>query len=129
VAGEGAALAVAGTWGSTIVNSILAFNGPGAAILCWEGDALVLTCCDIFGNVGGDWIGCIADQYGVRGNISLDPFFCDPAAGDLGLHADSPCAPEQNPECGLIGAWGVNCGPTPTSRGTWGAIKALYRSE
>jgi hypothetical protein len=69
-----------------------------------------LTCCDVYGNQGGDWIGCIADQYGTAGNISADPLFCDPVAGDHGLVSpDSPCLPENN-ECGvLIGAHGLGC--------------------
>ena len=71
-----------------------------------------LSCCDIYGNAGGDWVGAIAEQLGINGNICLDPLFCDPTALDLTLHADSPCAAENNPECGLIGAWPEGCGLT-----------------
>jgi hypothetical protein len=57
------------------------------------------------GNWGINWGGS-AGQYGINGNISEDPLFCDPEAGDFTLHGDSPCAPYSapNPECGLIGA-------------------------
>jgi hypothetical protein len=67
-----------------------------------------LTCCDVYGNEGGDWVGCIADQYGIDGNISEDPFFCE---GSLYLSSDSPCL--YGP-CGQIGAHGQGCfGPHP----------------
>jgi len=66
----------------------------------------------VYGNAGGDWTGCIADQYGINGNISEDPLFCDAENGDFTIRDDySPCAPANNPECGLIGALGVDCIP------------------
>ena len=68
-----------------------------------------LTCCDIYGNAGGDWVGCIADQYGINGNISEDPLFCDLPGGDLHLNENSPCAAPQQPTCGQIGALGIGC--------------------
>jgi len=106
--GPGAALV---SWDSsfTLTNCILAFHTGGDAVHCIDGGSAALTCCDVFGNEAGDWIGCIADQYGVDGNILGDPLFCDPWQGDLTLAAGSPCAPESNPECGLIGACGVAC--------------------
>ncbi len=73
-----------------------------------------ITCSDIHGNAGGDWVGGIADQYGLDGNICLDPFFCDPGAGDFTLTEGSPCLPDFNPECGQIGAFPQGCsGPSP----------------
>ncbi len=119
-------------WGSiasSIENTIIAFSVRGSAIESFStGAAPVLTCCDLFGNEGGDWTGRIADQYGINGNISADPLLCDPKAGDLTLREDSPCAPfsPPNPECGLIGACPVGCAPTPAVETTWGAIKALF---
>jgi len=91
-----------------------------------------LMCCDLYGNVGGDWTGYIADQLGLDGNFSADPLFCDTASGDLTLEECSPCLPGSHPDgysCGgVIGAFGAGCecssGTEPTS---WGAIKALYR--
>jgi hypothetical protein len=110
---------------ATIANTIIAFSTDGPGIEATSGDAVTLVCCDVYGNQGGDWIGALANQYGINGNISADPLFCDPEAGDLTLHEDSPCAP--GVECGLMGAWPVACGSTPTVETTWGAIKALYR--
>jgi len=82
-------------------------------------------CCDIWDNLEGDWTGIIADQFGVEGNISEDPRFC-PGNGpeEAWLRADSPCAAANNPECGLIGAWDVDC--TATQPTSWSQIKTLY---
>ncbi|MCK5597393.1 MAG: right-handed parallel beta-helix repeat-containing protein, partial [Candidatus Eisenbacteria sp.] len=94
----------------TLINTIIAFSTDGEAVYCDDTSSATLTCCDIFGNGGGDWVGCIADQYGVDGNILVDPRFCDAAQGDFTIAENSPCAPENNPECGLIGALSVGCG-------------------
>jgi predicted outer membrane repeat protein len=90
-------------------NCIIAFGLEGQAAFSQDDSGPSLRCCDVYGNAGGDWVGIIADQYGVNGNISVDPLFCDVDSGDLRLHADSPCLPGVNPECGLIGAWPLGC--------------------
>ncbi len=93
-----------------ITNTIIAF-GTGGEALAGGGAAPELRCCDLYGNAGGDWIGFIAGQLGVNGNICGDPLFCAAQSGDLTLHANSPCAPENSPGgCGLIGALPVSCG-------------------
>lgn len=107
-------------------NTIIAYS-VGRAIYCPQGEAAFLTCCDLFGNAGGDWVGCVAGQNGQNGNISADPLFCDAPAGDLRLHTGSPCSPEHAGDCGLIGAWPVGCGVTAVEAATWGAIKAGFR--
>jgi len=121
---------LAGNYQVVIENSVIAFSTQGPGVASYE-DYAELSCCDIFGNAGGDWVGKIADQYGVDGNIGMDPLFCDPENGDLHLDAASPCAPfsPSNPECDLVGAWPVGCGGTPVTATTWGAIKALYASR
>lgn len=110
-------------------NCIIADSWSGRPVECEGGSEAVLTCCNLHGNNSGDWIGCIADQYGINGNISEDPQFCDPDNGDFTLECTSPCAPfsPPNPECDLIGAWPVGCGGTPVTETTWGAVKALFR--
>lgn len=117
------------TWDSSpsLSNTVVAFNeGELGGVYCEPG--LSATCCDIFGNAGGDWIGCLEDQLGVMGNISLDPLFCREAEGDYTLRADSPCAEEHNPSCGQIGALGVGCEePTKVDRTSWGRIRHLFR--
>ncbi len=112
-----------------MIENTIVCQSTGSMGVGWTSGAVpVLACCDLYGNEGGDWVGPIAGQYGISGNISEDPLFCDPQASDFTLHADSPCAPftPPNPECDLIGAWPVGCGSTPTVATTWGQIKTLF---
>jgi len=112
----------------TIENTIISHSLHGEAVTCWDSDA-ALTCCDVYRNAGGDWVGCLAGQYGVNGNICEDPLFCwdeNPVA-PYTLHDGSPCAPEQNPACGPIGAWDVGCEVTPVEEISWGSVKAMFR--
>ncbi len=108
-------------------NTIVGFNLGGEGAGCDPRASATLTCCDVFGNSGGDWVGCLEGQLGTGGNICEDPLFCGPESEDFTLHADSPCAPEHNPECGLIGSWPVGCEETPVEKTSWGAVKALFR--
>jgi hypothetical protein len=92
---------------ATIENCIIAYNegNPGSVGVI---DELMpaLSCCNIYGNTGGDWVGDIADQNGTNGNFSLDPAFCDMPNSDFRLLPYSPCVPYNN-ECEeLIGALG-----------------------
>lgn len=110
-----------------IENTIIAFSSSGEAIMGCR--FVTLSCCDLYGNAGGDWVGIIADQYGISGNICEDPLFCDPANEDFTIQCDSPCAPftPPNVECHLIGAWPIGCGGTPVTSTTWGGIKAMFK--
>ena len=95
----------------TLNNTVIAFSTSGNAVAC-DGalTTAVLSCCDIFGNQGGDWTGCIADQLGINGCFAADPRFCNLTAGDLTLAESSPCTPAHSPGgCGLIGALPVGC--------------------
>ena len=90
-------------------NCIIAFNTGGAAI---EGIGLIselpeLSCCNLYCNAHGDWKGDLADQWGVNGNISKDPLFCDVASGDFRLCQNSPCL--DSGTCGTIGAYAAGC--------------------
>ncbi|MCK4413553.1 MAG: right-handed parallel beta-helix repeat-containing protein [Candidatus Eisenbacteria sp.] len=97
----------------TFENIIIAFGTGGEAVHCDLTSSATLICCDVFGNEGGDWVGCIVDQEGNSGNICSDPVFCSSGSGDFHLQDDSPCAPftPPNEDCDLIGAWPVGCGP------------------
>jgi Right handed beta helix region len=115
----------------TLENTIIAW-GSGSA-LGSDGTTptcpATLRCCDVFGNQGGDWVGCIAGQEGIEGNFAADPQFCDLVTGDLTLNGSSPCLPGNHPQgedCGLIGAFDQGCGPTAVDPSTWGAIKAAF---
>lgn len=96
-------------WGTLprIENSIIAFN-DGEGLLGGEGE-WAISCTNIYGNTKGDWIGDIAELENLNNNNSVDPLFCDPETAPLYLRADSPCAPENNSACGLIGALPVGC--------------------
>jgi len=123
---------------ATFENCIIAFGrstsimGEGVGIYCDVGITPTLTCCDVFGNPGGDWVGCIAGQAGNGGNFSADPRFCDMPRFGLGLEDCSPCLPGYHPsgyDCGgIVGAFGVDCACgaalVPT---TWGSIKAMHK--
>jgi hypothetical protein len=94
----------------SIENTIIAFGMEGEAVTCMGNGVGVMSCTNIIGNAGGDWTGCIADQFGIDGNFSADPLFCNAVAGDYTLAEISPCAPEHSPVgCGLIGAHPVAC--------------------
>jgi hypothetical protein len=113
--------------------TIIAFGLGGETVHCDGTSSPAFSCCDIYGNQGGDWVGSIADQYGVNGNFSECPLFCDPELEDFGLQVCSPCAPGNHPdgyECGLIGAFDVGCDcglPSRVHPTTWSSVKAAYR--
>ena len=101
--GFGGGLAQWSTVAAVVENTIIAFGAQGGA---FDGGQTTCTCCDIYGNVGGDWISGISGQLGLAGNFSADPYFCDAPAGNFELWNYSPCAQQG---CGLIGAWPVGC--------------------
>ena len=95
----------------SIANTIIASNDVIAAVGCDSNSGVMsLTCSDLFGNSGGDWVGCAATFFSENGNISADPLFCNIEDGDFALDRGSPCAPDNSGECGLIGALPVSCG-------------------
>jgi predicted outer membrane repeat protein len=100
-------------------NCIIAFNGNSESFYCMTGGQPTLTCCDVYGNLGGDWVGCIEDQIWINGNIWEDPLFCDPGTENYRLEDNSPCAPfsPPNAECDLIGAWPAGCNPSSVGDG------------
>jgi len=127
--GYGAGVYSHGSSSATLTNCIIAFGQHGEAIYCADGGSAELACCDVYGNEGGDWVGCIALQYGVDGNLNQDPLFCDIYNDDTTLCANSPCLPGGN-GCGvLIGAHGPGCAEcdAPALRSSWGSTKAMFR--
>lgn len=127
---DGSAIGVRHSGSIDVSNCIVVFNDLGSGLHCdGVGTSITISCSDVYGNDGGDWVGCIQDQYGVNGNFADDPLFCDVAHDDLTLCANSPCAAENNPDCGQIGAHGIgcdDCGPTPSEATSWGAIRIAY---
>ncbi|MBI5266514.1 MAG: hypothetical protein HY851_04695 [candidate division Zixibacteria bacterium] len=68
-----------------------------------------ITCTNIYGNMdlGGDWVGEIASQFGKNGNIRRNPYFCDTTNYDFHLAPNSPCMADST-GCGLMGAFDMN---------------------
>jgi hypothetical protein len=89
---------------ATITRSIIAFGRKGASYYGYSGN-LTISCTDVYGNERGDWIGELAGQQNVNGNISSDPQFCDTVNSDLQIAAISPCVAT----CGNMGALGIGC--------------------
>jgi predicted outer membrane repeat protein len=89
--------------------TIVAFSRAGCAVGC-DAEALVrVEGCDLFGNAGGDYVGCLAGMLGTASNIAADPLFCHQGGREFMLDARSPCATRVEIEFGVIGAWGVGC--------------------
>jgi predicted outer membrane repeat protein len=81
-------------------NCIIVSSAEGGALYLSDAASNpTLICCDLYGNVGGDWEGRIGDQLGTEGNFSADPQFCDAEEGDYRIRPESPCTPE-NSSCG-----------------------------
>jgi hypothetical protein len=94
---------------AVIENTVVTFNLGGPAVVCDASDTVTITCSDVYGNSGGDYVGCIAGQNGVNGNICANPIFCDIGNDDYTLGSPSPCLPANN-TCGIqIGAYGEGC--------------------
>jgi hypothetical protein len=92
-----------------IGNTIISDTREGGSPIRSSGGPPSLSCCNFYGNSGGDWVSDYADLLGVDGNISADPLYCSPYFADCTLEDTSPCLPENN-ECGeLIGAEGLGC--------------------
>ena len=112
-----------------VERTIIAFSPQGFAV---AGVAPEFSCSNLFGNAYGDWEVPIADQAGIRGNFSADPFFCDAAGGDLTLAANSPCLPGNHPDgydCDLIGAHGEGCAAIGVDDGLVGSLTTLLHAS
>ncbi len=102
-------------WGGQVGefdNTLIAFGTQGCAVGAVLGHLTspTLSCCDLYGNAGGDWVDIVSGQELLRDNFSADPMFCGPmSVAPYLLHANSPCAPTVLP-CGQVGAYGVGCG-------------------
>lgn len=118
--------------GAVVRNNLIVNSLVGVA--CIRGHecfgAFQYECNDVFGSSFAQYFGWTTNPTGHDGNIAVDPIFCDPGIDDLSLHHDSPCLPGQHPEgyaCGLIGLFGLGCGPTASRPVTWGAMKSVFR--
>jgi predicted outer membrane repeat protein len=107
--------------------TIVVFGTASGGVFCTSSASISASCCDVYGNAGGDWVGSMGNQTGINGNISVDPMFCDAVSADFRLQRGSPCLPAYSGGCGQIGALGAgDCG-TALISSSWGAVKARYR--
>jgi len=126
---DGAAIASFHGSSPTITQSLIVFSTHGEAVYGGFGAFPILSCSDLHGNQGGDWIGRVADQLGTNGNFSSDPLFCNIIGGNYTLLLASPCLPGNHPNgvsCGTIGAWGKGCITVPIVPTSWGQVKARF---
>jgi len=74
----------------TLRNTIVFLNTTGGGVYVETGsghpDQPVLTYCDLWGNIGGDYVN-FPNQTGKNGNISLNPLVAGPAKGDFHLRS------------------------------------------
>jgi hypothetical protein len=107
--GSGSVMSVREDCTAALDHCLLAFNSAGEAVECQSTGMATLDCCDVFGNAGGDWVGCLSGQETEPGNMNVDPLFCNAAAGNYSLQDESPCSEENNIVCGRIGAYPADC--------------------
>jgi len=113
-------------------NCIFANSYHGSTVhASTENRTIHISCTDIYGNQGGDWVWPIAGFNG-HSNFSACPSFCEAEFADFHLCSTSPCLPGNHPagyNCGLIGVLGQGCacGPSKTEGTTWGHIKAQFK--
>jgi hypothetical protein len=93
----------------TMTNCLMAFNKHACAVFNGDSSEAYLTCCDIYGNEGGDYVNVIMGQQFSDGNFSEDPVFCGPQYGNVFPAAGSPCLPANNTCVVQIGAYGQGC--------------------
>jgi len=120
-------------------NTIVAFS-TGSGISRSDGSAcLTLTCNDVYGNTGGNYVGANPSDpcFSGRGNgdVTVDPCFQNPAGDNYHLEDTSPlCALRGPGSCGVLGAYADPCGPKPPGTcvvavlpSDWSGVKSLYR--
>ena len=89
-AGSGAGVNWLAGGGVRLERCIIAFSTQGEALACSTNRGLDVSCCLIWGNCGGDWVGGLGGEDERRGNLHADPLFRRPAQGDFRLRAASP---------------------------------------
>ena len=90
---------------SVIERCIVAFNEALSPVDGSLGPTV--SCTDVFGNEGGDWVGPLASWEEINDNFSEDPAFCGLEPNGLNLEAFSPCLAALSP-CGMrVGAFDV----------------------
>jgi hypothetical protein len=136
-AASGGAIFVMANYGGSVelVDTIVSNSLEGPGLTISPAVPITLSCSNLYGNAGGDWIAPFAAQVDERGNFSANPCYCDPDGGDFRLSADSyaragghPWGCEQQ-----VGVYGVGCGesgcsgPVAVEGVNFGTLKSMYR--
>lgn len=106
--------------------SIVAFSTDGEGVAIGGFTPASVSCTDIYGNAGGDWIGVLAPLQSMNGNLSVDPLFCDAPGDNYTLAADSECLPANNSCAQLIGAHDQGCPPSTGLPDQGGTVLAVH---
>ena len=133
----GGAIFINSNYGGPVemIDTIISNCPEGEAIACNASVPITFSCCNFYGNAGGDWTEPFADQVDLNGNFSANPCYCDAAGEDFYLCADSYALEGNHPwGCDqLVGAYGLGCGvcgctgPVDVQGMSFGALKSLYR--
>ncbi len=133
----GGAIYVTANYGGSVelVDCIISNSLEGAAMDIHPAVPVTLSCSNLYGNAGGDWIAPFAAQVDERGNFSANPCYCDVLSEDFHLSADSYARAGGHPwGCNqLVGAYGVGCGesgcsgPVTVEGMSFGSVKSLFR--
>jgi predicted outer membrane repeat protein len=98
-----------------IENCLITSSRKGRAISCTPSLPILISCTNIFGNVNGDWVGCLLNKQFTNGNKVVEPGYCQTSAPGLTLSSASLCLPQNN-SCGvLFGSNGQGCVATDIS--------------
>jgi hypothetical protein len=104
-----------------IMNNLF-YNLSVRGIWASEGPTLWIMCNNMW-SVATPYYLCSAGTH----DFALDPQFCgNPPDGNYYLQSDSPCAESQNPICGQVGAFPVECGESAATLIDWGSLKNRY---
>jgi hypothetical protein len=87
----------------------ITFNLIGQAVYCDASSDATIQCSDVYGNDGGDWVGCIMGDATINGNFSTNPLFCDQEYGNFELGSQSDLLGFHNTCGALIGAHDLGC--------------------
>lgn len=129
---QGAALYASGYTDLLFERNIVTLSTGGSAVYCAGLNTNTLECNLVWDNAAGSFGGTCVDSSGASGNIAVDPYLCNPGAGNFAVCADSPAL---SAACGPIGYQAPGgacapCGPTPVAQletSSWGLVKVRYR--
>lgn len=111
-AGRGGAILVRHNASATIERNIVFGSANGSGIWVDAPAGITLDCNCLSNNLPAAYVGVAPGAT----DIQVNPIFCRTSGDTLDLAYNSPCLPENNGGCGLIGAFAKgDCGAFPTN--------------